>query len=126
LLLQVAPEPMQTPEPLVSPAQQGKPAWPQVAQVPLLQVVPGAVHIPVLGLGPQHRKPGPPQVPHAPAVHTPTSVPATVQVAPAARQIPETQHPPPLQPLPGQHTWPGSPQVSGAMAASTPPAVLPP
>ena len=97
-----------------------------MAQAPLLQVVPGAVQIPALPLAPQHGKPGPPQLPHAPAAHTPISTPAAMHVAPEARQTPDTQHPPPLQPFPGQQAWPGSPQFTGTMAASTPPPLPPP
>jgi hypothetical protein len=75
--------------------------------MPPLQVVRGAVHEPAPGLAPQQSWPGPPQVPQVPALHV--SPPMLAQLAPAARQMPKTQHPPLSQLLPAQHAKPGCP-----------------
>jgi hypothetical protein len=101
--------PLQVLVPLVL-VQQGPPRSPHLAQVPEVHLVPGDVHVPLV-LDPQHGKPGPPQVPQAPALHVPP--PRFTQVPPTAMQIPETQHPPPLHVLASQHGVPGSPQRPG-------------
>jgi hypothetical protein len=87
--------------------------------VPLgVQVVPGAVHIedPLLVL--QQGRPGPPQLPQVPAWQMPS--PKPTHVVPAFMQMPETQQPPPLQPLPSQHVMPGVPQVGLALPSGPP------
>jgi hypothetical protein len=104
LLLQTALEPLQLPAPPLALAQHCVPRSPQVVQVPALQIVPGEVHAPVAGLAPQQDWPGPPQLPHDPALQTP---PRFTQALPWAMQIPDTQHPPPPQVFPAQHCVPG-------------------
>jgi hypothetical protein len=98
------------------PGQQEPPELPQATQMPPVQVVRAAVQVPALGDAPQQGWPGPPQVPQVPALHL--SPPMLEQLAPAARQSPFTQHPPPLQTLAAQHANPGSPH-----AGETPPSV---
>jgi hypothetical protein len=103
-------------------AQQGAPNSPQLAQIPAMHSVPGAVHATVPRLSPQHCRPGAPQLPHAPALHIPP--PSPTQLLPTAMQIPETQHPPLLQLLPWQHGVPGPPQA-GTLPPSSPPCAPP-
>jgi hypothetical protein len=95
------------------PGQHESPALPQVTQTPLLQVVRAAVHAPALGFAPQQGRPGPPQVPQVPALHL--SPPMLEQLAPAARQMPEMQHPPPSQVLAAQQGSPGWPQAGAPL-----------
>ncbi len=96
--------------------QQGPPSSPHLAQMPEVHLVPGAVHTePVLEA--QHGWPGPPQLPQAPLLQMP--LPRLMQAPPTAMQMSETQHPPPLQPLPSQQGVPGSPQA-GTVAPPAP------
>jgi hypothetical protein len=111
LLLQIIPGPPHTPLLLpVGPAQHAWPSSPHLAQVPLLHFVLAAVHEPVFASAPQQGRPGPPQVPQAPALQTPP--PSPTQVPPWVMQMPATQQPPLLQALPAQHAKPASPQVA--------------
>jgi hypothetical protein len=123
---------LRVPVPPLVLAQQAVPGSPHLAQFPALHRVPGAVQAPVAGFEPQQVRPSPPQVPHAPALQIPP--PKPMQLPPTAMQIPVTQQPPLLQPLPSQHCVPGSPQTIGVLppvppcaepATSAPP-TLPP
>jgi hypothetical protein len=106
------------PVPLL-PMQQGPPRSPHLPQVPPLQRVLGAVHAPP-DPDEQQARPGPPQLPHAPALHRPP--PRPTHDPPGAMQIPDTQQPPLLHAFPAQHGVPGAPHVP---VAPPPPAVPP-
>jgi hypothetical protein len=125
-LLQMALASAHTPTlPPADPAQQAPPSSPHLAQMPLVQRVPGAVH-PVFGSVPQQGRPGPPQVPHTPALHTPP--PRLAHTPPSDMQMPDTQQPPPAQEFPVQHGKPGWPQIAllPPVPGATPPSTTPP
>jgi hypothetical protein len=71
--------------------------------MPLWHWVPTAVQL----KPPQQLWPGPPQVPQAPLVQVPGTVP---QAAPSATHLPATQQPPCPQALPAQQASPVVPQ----------------
>jgi hypothetical protein len=120
LLLQIASALLHTPLLLLEgPEQHARPRSPHLAQVPLLRLVSADVHEPAFGSAPQQGRPGPPQVPQAPALQTPP--PSPTQIPPWAMQIPDTHKPPPLQALPEQQAKPGSPQVAVVPPWATPP-----
>jgi hypothetical protein len=82
--------------------QQRSPAFPQTTQVPLAQVVVGAVQV----LEEQQGCPRPPQLPQLPEAQAEPFA----QVVPCEMQVAALQQPPAMQPLPMQHGSPGAPQ----------------
>jgi len=86
-------------------------------QLPLEQMEPGAMQNWVVGSLPQQGSPGAPQPMQMPLMHTPPPMPVS-QVAPLARQVPDTQHPPSTQWSPKQQAWLGLPQSWEAVEVS--------
>jgi hypothetical protein len=79
-------------------AQHDSPNPPHTAQNPCEHVLLAAVQLPVVGSLPQQARPGAPQFPQTPALHTPLP-----HEAPLATHILETQQPPSEHALPAQH-----------------------